>query len=299
MPTYVLTTPVPVGTPGQATWTDSTLIPSGSTLTVERNGGGGGIVTPVDTINFLGAGVLSVAVGATPTTVDVTIAGGGGGAATLQTAYLNGQTIDVQLGTGDLVFDSTTNDGTFKIGNGTNLTVTANTLGAWSQTSASVAVLASTGNASLRTIGVGTTVEFTAAGAASGVGRGTQITASSTGTLFKASNAINPAAPPAAAAATLDLWGTLAAQIEPTGTLNGATVLQYTAFSLAANAALPALGAGAAGRTILIANNTANPLTVTPPVGGAPRARTLSPGGGSVWVWVAGGVNDWICLGYA
>lgn len=217
---------------------------------------------------------------------------------TLQEAYDNGQSIDASAATGDLVFESASGDAAFLIGNGTDLSVTVDTgAGSWTQTSAAITLLASTDSASLRTVGPTTTVELTAAGAASGVGRGTQITMSSTGVLFKTAYAINnAAAPPAAASATLDLWGTFAAQIAPTTALTATTVTKYTAFSLIANTTLPTLAAGNEGRIIFIANDTANPITMTPPVGGAARARTLSPGGGSAWMWLG---NDWICLGYA
>ena len=279
MPTLVLTTPT---NPGFATWTDSTLIP-GAGITVQK---GATIVAGTTTLNFIGAGV-SVAAGA-PGTANVTIPGGGGGAGTLQDAYDLGQSIDISAGTGQLVFQTTTNDGSYLLGNGTDLAVTVDTAaGAWTQTSASYSLTADAGDLELVTTQAGSKVETAA--------DGTVTTTTASGTLFKASATINPAAPPAAPAATLDLWGTLLARLEPTNTLDAATVLQYTAFTLAAAVTLPALGAGDAGRAILVANPTGNPINVTPPVGGILRQRTLSPGGGSIWVWV---VNDWICVGW-
>jgi hypothetical protein len=280
------------------------FITGGANLTVETQAGGTlTLGTAGETVDVIGTNILvngaSGAVGEVLTSggpgVAPTWQAAGGGAGTLQDAYDLGQSIDVSNATGDLVFASTTNDGTFLLGNGDDLTVTVDTGGGlWTQTSAGISLTANApvgfGNITLTSANAGSKIETTA--------DGTVTTATATGTLFKASPAINPAVPPAAPAATLDLWGTLLARLEPTGTLDGATVLQYTAFALTAAVALPALGAGSGGRAILVANATPNPLTVTPPVGGAPRARTLSPGGGSVWVWVAGAVNDWICVGW-
>lgn len=282
MPTLVLTTPT---NPGTASWTDSTLIP-GAGITVQK---GATVVPSVYTINFSGGGVTVNNPGGG--VANVVIPGGGGGAGSLQDSYDLGQSIDIAAGTGSLLFESTSGDGTFLIGNGTDLVVSVDTgTGGWTQTSATYALTADVGNVTLTSSAVGSKIETAA--------DGTVTTATSAGTLFKASATINPAVPPAAPAATLDLWGTLLARLEPTGTLDAVSVLKYTAFTITANTTLPALLAGAEGRAILVANSTGNPLTVTPPVGGVPRQRTISPGGGSIWVWVAGGVNDWICLGW-
>lgn len=72
MPTYVLTTPVPSGSPGQAVWTDSTLVP-GTGITAQK---GVTVVTGVYTLNFIGGGVTVAAGG--PGIADITIGGGGG-----------------------------------------------------------------------------------------------------------------------------------------------------------------------------------------------------------------------------
>jgi hypothetical protein len=276
------------------------FITGGPNLTVETQAGGT-LTLDASTLQIASGGVaaytLPVIDGAAGDVLTTNGAGvatwqpAAGGAGTLQDAYDLGQTIDISAGTGQLVFQTTTNDGSFLLGNGTDLAVTVDTAaGAWTQTSASYSLTADAGDLELVTTQPGSKVETAA--------DGTVTTTTATGTLFKASATINPAVPPAAPAATLDLWGTLLARLEPTNTLDAATVLQYTAFTLTAAVTLPALGAGAAGRAILVANPTANPLNVTPPVGGIPRQRTLSPGGGSIWVWVAGGVNDWICVGW-
>jgi hypothetical protein len=74
MPTFVLSTPVPVGTPGQAAWTDSSLIP-GAGLTVQK---APVVASGVYTLTFAGAGV-AVAVGPGANEATVTVGGGGGG----------------------------------------------------------------------------------------------------------------------------------------------------------------------------------------------------------------------------
>ncbi len=73
MPTFVLSTPVPVGTPGQAAWTDSTLIPGAG---VDVQDEGGLILAGTQTLNFTGPGVTAAQTG--PSTVAITIPGGGG-----------------------------------------------------------------------------------------------------------------------------------------------------------------------------------------------------------------------------
>jgi hypothetical protein len=205
------------------------------------------VETATITLNFVGAGVTATS--AAPGVVDVTIPGGGGGGGTLQDAYdqPGGQTIDVSAAKGALQFFSTSNDGAFIVGNGTDLSVTVDTgTQDYSQTSANSHVIAS----GVADISAGSFVE-----------------ASSTGVFVR--DASYATAGPANA--TLDIRGDVAWRFGTTVALAGvasnvdfapAGPASIVPITVALNTALTGIAGGVNGRMLLLINTSASPLVI-------------------------------------